>query len=68
MDSYYMNENAQANGDHEVHTSTCSHLPAAHNRHYLGVFSNCHDALREAKKRDSNADGCYYCCRPCHTS
>jgi hypothetical protein len=34
MTMYYVNKNAQDNGDHEVHTSTCSHLPLPANRLY----------------------------------
>jgi hypothetical protein len=29
MSRYYVNKKAQANGDHEVHVSTCSFLPEA---------------------------------------
>jgi len=65
---YLVNKNAQYNGDHEVHKETCSHLPNPENRKYLGDFTNCRDAVREAKKYDSDADGCYYCCNECHTS
>ena len=68
MAKYYMNENSQTNGDHEVHVSSCDYLLKVKNRHYLGEFTNCQDALKEAKKRDSKADGCKYCCYPCHTS
>ncbi|OYP03536.1 hypothetical protein CI599_10070 [Vibrio cholerae] len=68
MIHYYVNKNAQTNGDHEVHTSVCSHLPAEHNRLYLGMFANCRDAVREAKKTYSKSNGCYYCCNLCHTS
>lgn len=68
MSRYYVNKNAQANGDHEVHTGSCSHLPIEHNRLYLGIFANCRDAVREAKKTYSKSNGCYYCCNPCHTS
>lgn len=66
MESYYVNTNSQANGDHEVHTSTCNHLPSIENRQYLGVFGNCEDAVQEAKKYFAQADGCYYCSKPCH--
>lgn len=66
MGSYYVNKNAQLNGDHEVHVSTCSRLPIAENRNYLGVFSNCKDAVLAAKKLFAAADGCYYCSKPCH--
>lgn len=68
MTRYYVNKNAQPNGDHEVHTSHCSRLPDEANRLYLGLFSNCHDAVREAKKYYAQSDGCYYCSNPCHTS
>lgn len=65
---YLINKNAQYNGDHEVHNETCNHLPNLENRKYLGNFSNCRDAVDEAKKLDSDADGCYWCCNECHTS
>jgi hypothetical protein len=68
MASYYVNKNAQDNGDHEVHTSVCSFLPEIANRLYLGEFSNCQDAVREAAKYYNDVDGCYYCAYACHTS
>jgi hypothetical protein len=67
MKKYYVNRNAQSNGDHEVHTETCSFLPNVHNRLYLGNFSNCKDAVAEAKKTYPTADGCAYCSPDCHT-
>ena len=68
MKTYYANNNAQQNGDHEVHTSDCSYLPKSENRIYLGLFASCHDAVKEAEKYYSNADGCKYCCPDCHKS
>jgi len=68
MDYYYVNENAQNNGDHEVHKSNCNYLPDVKNLKGLGYFSNCADAVKEAKKTYSQSDGCYYCCNACHTS
>jgi hypothetical protein len=68
MAAYYMNKNAQENGDHEVHRTGCAWMPAEHNRKYLGDFTNCRDAVREAKKIDSDADGCAHCSPDCHTS
>jgi hypothetical protein len=67
MPNYYVNKNAQANGDHEVHTESCAYLPAVTNRIYLGYFSNCAEAVREARKYYSQVNGCYYCSLPCHT-
>lgn len=68
MADYYVNKQAQDNGDHEVHKSGCSWMPAAENRVHLGSFSNCRDAVRKAKTIYSQSDGCYYCCTECHTS
>lgn len=68
MAQYYVNKQAQDNGDHEVHKVGCSFFPNSENRKYLGSFSNCHDAVREAKKYYSQSNGCYYCSRECHTS
>ena len=65
---YYVNQNAQSNGDHEVHVSTCQWLLSVQNKIYLGRFNNCFEAVVEAKKHFVRADGCYYCCNPCHTS
>lgn len=46
MASYYVNKNAQLNGDHEVHVTECSFMPDSGNRIYLGEFSNCRDSVR----------------------
>jgi len=65
---YYVNKNAQANGDHEVHTAECFWLPAPENRLYLGEFANCRQAVSEAKKYYSQSNGCIHCSLECHTS
>ena len=68
MDKYYVNKRAQANGDHEVHKSGCSYMPNQENRLYLGTFSGCAGAVKEAKKHYAQSNGCYYCSNACHTS
>lgn len=68
MAHYYVNKNAQVNGDHEVHKNGCSWLPSIENRIYLGYFENCIDAVKEAKKKYPQSNGCYYCSNECHTS
>lgn len=68
MDLYYVNSNAQSNGDHEVHRSTCSRLPDSLNRVSLWLCKDCKEALRKAKSYFDDVDGCYYCCNECHTS
>ncbi|MCI5167887.1 MAG: hypothetical protein D3903_17830 [Candidatus Electrothrix sp. GM3_4] len=68
MAQYYVNTKTDTNpnNNHEVHTSTCHKCPSENNRKYLGVFANCQDAVKEAKKTYSNVDGCIHCCKPCH--
>ncbi|KPM94925.1 hypothetical protein CGK66_14285 [Vibrio parahaemolyticus] len=68
MSIYYVNKRAQSNGDHEVHTHECKWLPLEENRHMLGVFTSCLEAVREAKKIYRKSNGCAHCCRVCHTS
>jgi hypothetical protein len=66
---YYVNTNQQPNGDHEVHRETVCPTPAApSNRRDLGDFTNCVDAVREAKKIYPTANGCANCSPACHTT
>lgn len=67
MARYYVNKNAQDNGDHEVHKVGCSFLPMEENRIYLGDFDTCGPAVLEARKYFSQVNGCYFCSNPCHT-
>lgn len=64
---YYVNKNAQSNGDHEVHDASCTRCPEPSNRIYLGEFTSCAPAVREARKHFTQVNGCFYCSRPCHT-
>jgi len=68
MVRYYVNKNAQDNGDHEVHKWACDRMPIEENRLYLGDFSNCFDAVRKAKQHYPRSNGCFYCSRECHTT
>lgn len=65
---YYVNTVAQSNGDHEVHTSTCTYLPSLANRLFLGNYPSCSRAVAEAKRFYRQSNGCFTCSRPCHTS
>lgn len=67
MARYYVNRKAQSNGGHEVHKLGCNYMPKEENRLYLGEFSNCHQAVAEARKYYAQSNGCYYCSRKCHT-
>lgn len=66
MKHYYVNDNAQSTGEHEVHANDCPYFSRMHSKTYLGFFSNCREALAEAKKKYANVDGCATCCPQCH--
>lgn len=68
MAQYYVNQNAQENGDHEVHRGGCNYMPLPANRIVLGDHWNCRAALAVARLSFTRVDGCYYCCPECHTS
>lgn len=67
MASYYVNKNAQSNGDHEVHKTGCQYMPEPANRLYLGDFASCYPAVKKAKETYPQSNGCYYCSNECHT-
>lgn len=68
MSKYYVNKNAQSNGDHEVHKEGCSYMPNSENKIYLGEFSTCSAAVIAARISYTQVNGCYYCSNACHTS
>lgn len=68
MARYYVNKNAQSEGDHEVHKESCSFLPLEKNRIFLGQFSNCREAVKKARTHFRQCNGCYYCSTACHSS
>lgn len=68
MAYYIVNVNKDDNGKHEVHETTCQHLPHYTNQHALGYHADCESALRAAETAGyAPADGCWHCSRPCHT-
>jgi len=67
MPKFYVNKNRQRKGEHEVHQTGCKHMPEPENRKYLGVFASCRGAMVAAKNEYDNVDGCFYCCKNCHT-
>jgi len=66
MADYYVNNDAQSNGDHEVHAAGCQYMPQS--RTPLGSHQSCHTAVTAAKRIYPQSNGCYYCSRPCHTT
>ena len=72
MQHFVINQNAQSNGDHEVHnvSTGCAHMPKAENQIDLGYHASCREAVAHAKQKwpGNRINGCYYCCNACHTS
>lgn len=68
MASYYVNNRAQLNGDHEVHVRGCYWLGLAQDTKYLGEFYSCGPAVAEAKRTWPQSNGCATCCSACHTA
>ncbi len=68
MPQYYVNNNAQSNGDHEVHKEGCYWLSLVKSKKDLGIHSSCHSAVIEAKKTYAKSNGCGTCSYECHTS
>lgn len=66
MSSYYVNNTAQQNGDHEVHKEGCSFMP--YSKVYLGEHQTCITAVKKAKEYYLQSNGCYFCANFCHTS
>ena len=71
MVKYYLNLNAQTNGDHEIHKETChyySNYKNGKNFELLGAFSSDINAANCAKRKHPTfkIDGCSYCCKSIH--
>ncbi len=65
MAVYYVNNNAQPTGEHEVHRHGCAWMPT--DRQNLGDHPTCQSAVRAARQHFSNVDGCAHCSPDCHT-
>lgn len=68
MPTYIYNSSQTDGKYHEIHLTTCNHLPKISNRVILGWHVDCKSAIREAERRTgcNDFDGCYYCSRNCH--
>ena len=68
MSRYYVNMNAQTNGDHEVHRTGCAWVPKVENRIYLGEHDSCYTAVAKAREFYLQVNGCFHCSFACHTT
>jgi len=65
MPQYCVNNDAQPNGDHEVHKEGCANWPRNHTS--LGDHRTCATAVVQATFYYRQSNGCYQCSRECHT-
>ena|GEM_PF-733542 len=64
---YFVSKAAQKGGEREMHVEGCKFMRAEENIIELGTFISEEDALSEAQKHYTNANGCYYCCKATDT-
>ncbi|EHI5678376.1 hypothetical protein J9T78_004409 [Salmonella enterica] len=60
---HYLAENTEPDGARTVHTAQCTYMSSDARKQYLGVFSGCVDAVREARRICPYVKGGVYCCR-----
>jgi hypothetical protein len=63
---YYVSEDAQDDGQHEVHRDNCYRLPIL--RKYLGLHPSCEEAVKHARRTHAGAVGCRLCAYECRSS
>jgi hypothetical protein len=67
MAKYWVNDNAQHNGDHEVHVEGCTWILLMKAKTYLGEHEKCQTAVDAAKSIYANVNGCKFCSPVCNT-
>lgn len=65
MKSYYIDTEKSIFQENEVHERGCHRLPKKENLEYLGDFVSCHTAIKEARKKFEDVNGCYSCSWEC---
>lgn len=68
MAEFYIETNAQTNGDHIVHKANCSLLPSKDEIRYLGSIASCASALKKAAESFKQVNGCPQCATTCHSA
>jgi len=68
MAEFYVEINAQTNGEHVVHRADCTQLPSKETIRYLGSIASCTSALKKAAESFRQVNGCPHCATTCHTA
>jgi hypothetical protein len=61
MAEFFIEISAQENGDHLIHKSNCSLLPAKEAIYYLGSIASVTSAEKKAGERFTRPTGCSEC-------
>ncbi len=61
MTNYYVNNNAQNDGCHEIHREGCVCLQKIVSKTDLGLHNTCESALVKARKYFAYVNGCANC-------
>ncbi|SFK59058.1 hypothetical protein SAMN04487936_12021 [Halobacillus dabanensis] len=68
MAQYFVNQNQQVEGQHEIHVEGCEFLPFEKNLLELGGHTDCSSAIGVARSTFEEVNGCKHCCPDCHTT
>ena len=58
FEHWYAEKNQNPQGDLEIHRDGCDRLPRIDQRTYIGMFRDCHGAVKKAAKLHLFVIGC----------
>ena len=61
MAEYYVEKQSQENGEHMIHSSTCTLLPEIGTLNYLGSIATVDSAIKKAYERLTSVGTCSEC-------
>ena len=67
MAHYYVNDESEPNGDHEVHHEGCRGIATTDDITHVGDHPSCHGAVVAASRFFPRVNGCAHCSPECHT-
>jgi hypothetical protein len=62
MNKYYLENDENTNGEHEIHMISCNYKSKIDNLIFIGLFTECKYALLEAQEIFKRVNGCSFCC------
>lgn len=65
MKKFYVSDNPDETGMHQIHDEDCIHLPPIFYRKYLGRFDISFEAMETARRYFKRVKGCQHCTSEC---